>query len=155
MNGARVQKAPTGPTEGQVDSHLPRFSQALVALLVALAFLLDARPVVPVLALVLAAASVGGPRANLFAYLYRVSPLPRGRPEPARPPRFAQTLGAVFLTVATIGLFALERDTTSWWALGWGPALLVAVLAGLAATTGFCLGCEIYLLISRRAARAR
>lgn len=149
-----VQKGPGAIPAGQIDSHQPRFAQGLVALFLIVAFLLDVRAIVVVLAAVLAAASVGGAKTNLFAYLYRALPLPAGPPEPARPPRFAQTLGAVFLTIAGLGLFLLERDTTSWWVLGWGPALLVTVLAGLAATTGFCLGCEIYVLISRRAARA-
>ena len=33
--------------------------------------------------------------------------------------------------------------------LGWSLGLLVAVLALLAATTGFCAGCELYRLIAR------
>lgn len=120
-----------------VDSHLPRFSQGILALLIALAFVLDARWVVPLLAVLLLAAVAGGPRWNLFAYAYRSLPIPRGEPEAAAPPRFAQTLGVVFLTIGTIGLFTARPDTTEWQVFGWGPALLVAVLAGLAATTSF------------------
>ena len=120
-----------------IDSKLPRFSQALQALVLAVAFVIDARFVVPVLAVILIAASAGGPRWNLLAYLYRALPIPAGDPEPAAPPRFAQTLGAVFLTIGTLGLFAAESETAVWWALGWGPALAVAILAGIAATTSF------------------
>ena len=122
---------------GVVDSHLPRFSQAVQAVILAVAFVVDARWVVPVMAAILLAAVLGGPQLNLLAHLYRRLPIPRGDLEPAAPPRFAQALGVVFLTIGTIGLFAARDHTTSWWVLGWGPALAVAVLAALAATTTF------------------
>ena len=89
------------------------------------------------MAALLLAAVLGGPRWNLMAYAYRALPIPRGEPEPSGPPRFAQTLGVIFLGVATIGLFAAPRESTAWDLIGWGPSLLVAVLAGLAATTSF------------------
>ncbi len=109
----------------------------------------------PFLALILGAAALGGPRFNLFAYIYRALPIPRGEPEAAAPPRFAQTLGTIFLTVGTLFLYTAEPETTTWWVLGWGPALLVAALAGLAATTGLCVGCEFYLWMGRvRASKA-
>jgi hypothetical protein len=120
-----------------IDSHLPRFSQAIQTVVLALAFVLDWRIVVPVMGLVLAAAVAGGPRWNLLAHAYRALPIPRGKPEPAAPPRFSQTLGAVFLGIGTAGLFAARAETLPWWILGWGPAIAVAVLAGVAATTSF------------------
>jgi hypothetical protein len=132
-----------------IDSHLPRFSQGVQSLLLVVAFLAGLEIVVPLMALMLFAAVVGGPRWNLMAYLYRALPIPRGEPEAAAPPRFAQILGTIFLTLGTIGLYTTDIDSTSQMVLGWGPALLVALLAGLAATTGFCLGCEIYLLAAR------
>jgi hypothetical protein len=116
---------------------MPRFSQGLLAVFLALAFVFDARWVVPIMAVILFAAVVGGARWNLMAHLYRRLPIPRGESEPIGPPRFAQTLGVIFLSIATIGLFAAEPESTAWNYLGWGPALLVAVLAGLAATTSF------------------
>jgi hypothetical protein len=120
-----------------VDSHLPRFSQALQAVLLAVAFLIDSSLIVVLLAVLLMAAALGGQRWNMFAHLYRSLPLPGGEPEPAGPPRFAQTLGAVFLTIASIGLLGLDPRSIGWWVIGWGPALAVALLAGLAATTSF------------------
>ena len=117
------------------DSHLVRFSQATQALLLLLALLIGLTWVVPLLAVALAAASLGGPRWNLLAHLYRVTSIPPGEREPAAPPRFSQTLGAIFLGVATVGLFALADRSAPWWALGWGPALAVALLAAVAATT--------------------
>ena len=120
-----------------IDSRIPRFSQAIQAALLALAFLFDAGWAVPLLGAILAAAVLGGPRWNLFARLYGLLKLPPGEMEPAAPPRFAQTLGAVFLGIGTVGLIAADPETAPWWVLGWGPALAVAVLAALAATTSF------------------
>ena len=120
-----------------IDSNLPRFSQGIQAVLLALAFLLDWRLVVPVVGAVLLIAATAGPRYNLLAHLYRALPIPQGEPEPAAPPRFAQSLGVVFLGLGTIGLFTAEPETSAWWVLGWGPALAVAVLSGVAATTSF------------------
>ena len=34
--------------------------------------------------------------------------------------------------------------------IGWALALIVAALAALSATTGICVGCELYLLAARR-----
>jgi hypothetical protein len=120
-----------------IDSRIPRFSQAVQAAALAIAFLLDLRAVVPVLAAILALAVLGGPSWNLLARLYQLLPIPPGEPEPAAPPRFAQTLGTIFLTMATVGLYATKAETTAWWVLGWGPALAVAVLAAMAAATSF------------------
>lgn len=103
----------------------------------AAAFLVDARWVVPVLAAILTAAYLGGPRWNVFSYLYRALRIPAGEPEPAAPPRFSQGLGALFLWIGTAGLFAAEPETTPWWVVGWGPAVAVSVLATLAAAANF------------------
>lgn len=120
-----------------IDSHLPRFAQAVQAAVLALAFLLDLRILVPVVGLILAVAVIGGPRWNVLAHLYRALPIPPGDLEPAAPPRFSQGLGAVFLAVGSVVLFAATPRTTIWWILGWGPALAVAALAAVAAATAF------------------
>jgi hypothetical protein len=120
-----------------VDSHLPRFSQGVIAVILSMAFVADLPIVVPVVGAALAAAVVGGPRVNVFAYLYRALPIPTGNLEPAAPPRFSQALGATFLAIGTVALYAARADTTPWWVLGWGPTLAVAVLAGIAAATAF------------------
>jgi hypothetical protein len=60
--------------------------------------------------------------------------------EDSRPPRFANMVGASVLGAATVS-WALGFDTA-------GATLggLVALLALLAAVTGFCTGCEAYKL---------
>ena len=118
-----------------IDSHIPRFGQAILAVALAVAFLLDAPWVVPVFAVLLAASYLGGPTWNVFARLFSALRLPPGEPEPAAPPRFSQGLGAVFLSVSTIGLYFAAAESTAWWVLGWGLALAVSVLAALAAAT--------------------
>lgn len=120
-----------------VDSHLPRFSQAVQALILAVAFLLQLEAVVPILGLIMGLAALGGPRWNLWGYLYRGLPIPRGEPEPAAPPRFSQILGTIFLGISTIGLYTLREESTAWWVVGWGPALAVMLLAAIAAATAF------------------
>jgi Domain of unknown function (DUF4395) len=63
-----------------------------------------------------------------------------GRLEDARPPRFANIVGAVVLIAASLAyLFGLD-------VIGVALGLLVAGLALLASATGFCAGCEAYKL---------
>jgi hypothetical protein len=63
--------------------------------------------------------------------------------EDSRPPRFANMVGVGFLSAAA----------TSWWlgaeALGTALAGIVAALAWLSASTGFCAGCWVYRLGAR------
>lgn len=128
----------------QVDVDIPRFNQALVAVLTGLAFLVDAPWVVAALAVVLGLSWVDGPRLGLFTRLYVDVVRPRLRPdgpvefEDARPPRFAQLLGTVVLGAATIA-FVLGAST-----VGWSLTLVVTALAGLAASTRICVGCLVY-----------
>jgi hypothetical protein len=137
VTGPDLETDARGYARRVIDSNLPRFSQGVQAVVLALAFLLDWRIAVPILGAVLLAAVAGGPRYNLLARLYRAFPIPRGEPEPAAPPRFAQTLGVTFLVIGSIGLFTAEPETTAWWVVGWGPALVVALLSGVAATSSF------------------
>ena len=48
-----------------------------------------------------------------------------------------------FLAAATVAFLAGAS------VLGWVLTLIVAALAALAAVTGLCVGCEMYVLISR------
>ena len=137
-----------------IDPRGPRFNQALVAVGLLTAFLFDLRPVVPVLAVVLLLGAAFGPRYGPFLRLYAEVVRPRLGPprelEDPRPPRFAAAVGAVFLSAATVAFAAGAAG------VGWALALVVAGLAGLAAATGLCVGCEMYLgLVRLSAGRAR
>jgi phosphate/sulfate permease len=104
--------------------------------------------VVPIFAVVLLLGAALGPRYGPFLRLYAEVVKPRLSPpaelEDPRPPRFAAAVGVLFLSAATVA-FAAGAST-----LGWGLALVVAVLAALAATTGICVGCEMWLFAARR-----
>lgn len=142
-----------------VDPRQPRFGQAVTGTVLLVGYLLDWPLVLPVLAVVLAGASLLGPRANLYAYLFRwVKRLARLGPphelEEAAPPRFANTLGFLFLTVASVAYFAF-RPPVMEGLLAWALGLLVSALALLAAATGLCVGCEFYVLARRVLTRGR
>jgi hypothetical protein len=126
-----------------IDSRAPRFNQATIGLLAVVALATGWWWLFGVLGLQLVGGLTLGRRFCLpcLAYFELVQPrLGEGTLEDARPPRFANLVGAVFLTSATI---AYAAGLT-----GLGAVLggLVAALALLAAATGFCTGCEAYKL---------
>jgi uncharacterized protein DUF4395 len=138
-----------------VDPRQPRFGQALTGAVLAVAFVLDWPPALPILTAVLGAASLIGPRANVYAYLWRaLARVAHFRPpselEEAAPPRFANGVGFAFLAVATAARYAFEAP-----AVAWTLALVVSALALLAAATGLCVGCELYVVARRVATRGR
>jgi hypothetical protein len=130
-----------------IDPRGPRFNQGVLAASLLIGFVLDLRAVVPTFAVVLFLGAAFGPRYGPFLRLYADVIRPRLAPptelEDPRPPRFASTVGTVFLGAGTLALLA--GATGAAWAL----ALIVAALAGLAAVTGLCIGCEMYVLIAR------
>jgi zinc transporter ZupT len=129
-----------------IDERAPRFNQAITGL-VALLGALFGWPLA--WALMAAQLLIGLTLGRRFclpcaAYFLIVQPrLGEGRLEDSRPPRLANVMGSFFLGSAAL----------VWWlgapAVGTALALLVAALAWLAASTGFCLGCEIYRLTAR------
>ncbi|HEV3474086.1 MAG TPA: DUF4395 domain-containing protein [Actinomycetota bacterium] len=136
-----------------VDPRQPRFGQAITGTVLLLGFLAELPIVLPVLAALLAGASLLGPRWNLYAYLYPPVKRLLGPPselEEAAPPRFANTLGFLFLTAATFAHYGFGTE-----GLAWGLGLLVSGLALLAAVTGLCVGCEFYVLARRVATKGR
>jgi hypothetical protein len=129
-----------------VDVRAPRFLQATVGAGAALAVATGWWWLYGLLALQLVTGLVFGRRWCLpcVAYFRFVQPrLGEGRVEDARPPRFANMVGATVLSLA----FAASLAGL----VGAGRALggLVAVLALLAASTGLCAGCELYKLGAR------
>jgi hypothetical protein len=126
-----------------IDSHAPRFNQAVIGVLAALAVATGWWWLLALLAANLASGLLFGRRycVTCVAYFVLVQPLlGEGPLEDSRPPRAANVVGFVFLAGASLayGLGATVAGAV----LG----LLVAVLALLAAVTGFCTGCEAYKL---------
>lgn len=138
-----------GPTP--IDSRLPRWNQGVLTTVLLIAFVLDFWYAAPVMALVLGLGTAFGPKGNpvmlFFVKVLRPRLSPPSSVEDPRPPRFASLVGTIFLIGSSV-FFGLGAP-----AVGWILVLIVAVLAGLATTTGFCLGCEIYVLFKRQFGR--
>ena len=135
----------------RIDPRGPRFAATLTTLVLAAALLLaPSAATITLLAVqlvVFAVGAVGGVQRTPYSWLFRTLLRPRlGKPaelEDAAPPQFAQAVGLVFAVVALLGYVA-------------GVDLLGAVATGFAlaaaflnAAFGFCLGCEVYLLLQR------
>ena len=126
-----------------IDSRAPRFNQATIGLLAVLALATGWWWLLGLLGAQLLVGLTLGRRFCLpcLAYFELVQPrIGEGPLEDARPPRFANLVGAVFLSSATVA-YAAGLTT-----LGAVLGGIVAALALLAAATGFCTGCEAYKL---------
>jgi hypothetical protein len=126
-----------------IDSRAPRFNQAVIGSLSGLSVLTGWWWLLPLLAGQLVVGLAFGRRYCLpcLAYFELVQPvLGEGPLEDSRPPRFANMVGAAFLTAASLA-YVLDLAL-----LGALIAGLVAALALGAAATGFCAGCEAYKL---------
>jgi hypothetical protein len=126
-----------------IDSRAPRVNQATIGVLSLVAVVFGWWWLLAVLALQLIVGLTFGRRYCIacVAYFELVQPrLGEGPLEDARPPRFANLVGAIFLSLGTVA-YAVGVPT-----LGAALGGIVAALALLAAATGFCTGCEAYKL---------
>ena len=140
-------------TPAGIDPRGPRVVASLTSVVLALV-LVTPQPVATLLLAVQAAVfGIGafrGIQHTPYAGVFRTLVRPRlGAPdelEDPRPPRFAQTVGLVFAGVGLVGFLA---GVTTLGLVATGLALVAALLN---AVFGFCLGCEIYLLLRRATA---
>ena len=124
-----------------IDARAPRTNQAVVGVVSLIAVVTGWWPLLALLALQLALGLTLGRRWCLACVFYFEVLQPRlgeGPLEDSRPPRFANAIGFGFLTAGTVAYVA--GSTTAGAILGG----IVAVLALLAALTGFCAGCTAY-----------
>ncbi len=129
-----------------VDARAPRTLQATVAVVTAAAWVFNAPWLVALMALQLIIGLSLGRRWCLPCVFWFEVLQPRvgeGRIEDSRVPRFANILGAVFMSAASL-LFLLGFA-----AAGWAVTLMVTALASLAAISGICVGCEMYAAWAR------
>jgi hypothetical protein len=139
------------PITGTVDASALKVNQTLIVGLVLLGFLIGRTFGAYFLAFVAASLASGviWPGRGWFQLLYarvlRPTGLVKPRVEPGEvaPHRFAQTLGAAFLTASI--LFLAAGATM----VGWALALLVAALALINLVFGFCAGCFAFLQLRR------
>ena len=129
-----------------VDARAPRFNQTVVALGATIAVLTGAWPILTVLGAQLAVSVLFGRKYCLPCVFYFEVVQPRFGPGPledSRAPRFANIIGAIFLLTASLAFL------TGFPTVGLALGATVAVLATLAATTGLCVGCELYRIIAK------
>jgi hypothetical protein len=129
-----------------IDARAPRFNQVIVGLVALLGAIFGWPLAWALMALQLFIGLTAGRRYCLTCVAYFVLVQPRfgeGPLEDSRPPRLANAMGCVFLSLAAL----------AWWlgatTVGIVLAAIVAALALLAAGSGFCTGCEIYKLTAR------
>ncbi|MDL4772875.1 DUF4395 domain-containing protein [Actinomadura xylanilytica] len=137
----------------QVDPRGQRFAAAVTTVIL-LAVLVNGNGVLlAAQALVFAMATFFGLRFAPYGLVYRLLVRPRlgppGELEDAGPPRFAQGVGLAFTLVGTVGY----GSGITW--LGIGATAFALGAAFLNAVFGFCLGCEMYVLIRRITAKIR
>jgi hypothetical protein len=131
----------------EIDSRGPRFSATLTTIVLAIALVTGSVWVVLAQAIVFAIGATKGPQFTPYAFIYRTLIKPRLksalRTEDVRPPKFAQSIGLLFVVVALVGAVT-----------GTSVVFTVAVAGALAAAFlnsafDFCLGCQMYLLLLR------
>ncbi|MGF6821369.1 Flp pilus assembly protein TadB [Microbacterium sp. ZKA21] len=143
------------PSPAGIDPRGPRFAAGITAVLLLIAFvlalvdtsLLSAGFLLLVVIALLFLWGAARPRTAPWGVLFRRFVRPRLAPpaelEDPRPPRFAQGVG---LFVTGIGILLHLFGVP--WALPIAAAAAF-IAAFLNAAFGFCLGCQIYLLLQR------
>jgi len=130
-----------------IDPRGPRFGALITTLVLVVVLVTSSGWLLAAQGLVFAVGAVFGLRYAPYGLLYRWLVRPRLGPprelEPEAPPRFAQGVGLVFAIVGVAGYAA----GVTWLGIAATAAALVA--AFLNGVFGFCLGCEMYLLIRR------
>jgi len=134
-----------------IDARGPRYTAALTTLVLSAAIITESNLIIGFQFTVFLSAVIFGLRRSIYGFLYRnlIQPRLKGAvpSEYESAPRFAQLIGALFALTALIG--GLTGNTTVF-LIATGFALAAAFLN---AAFGFCLGCQIYLLILRATKR--
>ncbi len=131
----------------RVDVRGPRFGAWVTTVVLAVVLITGWWPLLAVQAVVFAVGAFAGLRWAPYGLVFRYLVAPRLGPvterEDEAPPRFAQAVGFAF---AVVGLLGYTAGLTT---LGVVATALALVAALLNAAVGFCLGCEMYLLLRR------
>ncbi|MGI8330047.1 DUF4395 domain-containing protein [Actinomadura scrupuli] len=135
----------------QVDPRGQRFAAVLTSVVLIVVLVTGSWELLAAQAVVFALSTLPGLRHSPYGLIYRTFVRPRIGPprelEAAGPPRFAQGVGLTFALVGVVG-YAFGNG----WGITWLGILATAFALGAAflnAAFGFCLGCEMYVLIQR------
>ncbi|WP_416969789.1 DUF4395 domain-containing protein [Streptomyces sp. 4F14] len=134
-----------------IDARGPRFGAAVTTAVLAAVLITGSAWLLAWQTLAFALGAAGGVARAPYGWLYKAVVRPRIGPpvefEAPEPPRFAQAVGLLFAGVGLAG-FGLGVE----W-LGLAATGLALAAAFLNAAFGYCLGCELYLLVRRVAVR--
>ena len=132
------------PKARMIDPRGHRFGAGVSAILLIVAVVTGTPLIVALVLLSIGVSAAFGLRYSIYGAIWRrivkLAHLGPAEPEHEYPPRFAQTLGSVVLTLS-LASFVLGEPT-----IGWILAMAVAGLQTLLAVTGYCLGCRLYFL---------
>ncbi|MET7746341.1 DUF4395 domain-containing protein [Streptomyces sp. NPDC005385] len=130
-----------------IDVRGPRFGAVVTTVVLAATLITGSTWLLAWQTLAFALGASGGVTRSPYGWLFRRVVRPRLGPpaqfEAPEPPQFAQAVGLVFAVVGLIGFTAGPQ----WLGLAATGCALAA--AFLNAAFGYCLGCEMYLLVRR------
>ena len=130
-----------------IDARGPRYSAGITTTVLALALITESNYLIGFQFAVFLSAVLFGLRRSIYGIIYRNLIQPRlSGPVPSEneaAPRFAQLIGALFAFVALLG------GVTGNTAVFLTATSFALVAAFLNAAFGFCLGCQMYLLLVR------
>ena len=130
-----------------IDARGPRYTAAITTLVLSAALVTESNLIIGFQFAVFLSAVLFGLRRSIYGFIYRNLIQPRlSGPVPSEneaAPRFAQLIGALFAFVALLG------GVTGNTAIFLTATSFALVAAFLNAAFGFCLGCQMYLLIVR------
>lgn len=144
--------------QARIDPRGPRFGAAITGVLLLIAFVLSvagatiaATVLTAAISLVFAWGAFAGIRRHPYGKVFARFVRPRLRPpaelEDVRPPTFAQGVGFVITAIGVLlALVGVPAGLTVTIALAFVAAFLNSVF-------GFCLGCQIHLLLARAFSR--
>jgi Domain of unknown function (DUF4395) len=136
-----------------IDPRGARFGAVLSTVVLALVLVTGSGWLLAAQTLVFAVGAAFGLRYAPYGLIYRRLVRPRLGPprelEAEPPPRFAQGVGAAFGVIGVIGY------GTGVTVLGMAATAAALAAAFLNAAFGFCLGCEMYVMIQRIRAGGR
>jgi hypothetical protein len=135
-----------------IDARGPRFGAAVTTVVLAAVLITGNVWLLAWQTLAFALGAAVGVGRSPYGWLFRQAVRPRIGPptefEAPQPPRFAQAVGLAFAGLGLVG-YGIGPE---WLGLAATGAALAA--AFLNATFGYCLGCEMYLLVRRVTVRA-